>query len=284
VRVLRWAGPALAVVEALLVLTGRLSVGRAVVVLVAVEALLAVTAVGTLLAGVRRFGAARAAGADGERALADALRQVLPGPVAAALLHEARIVRSLVLLLTRRRHGVPAGAVPVAYERALRPMGVTFLALAVVEVVVVEVAVPWRALRLVLLLAGLYTLLLVAGITAGNVVRPHVVTGTTLRLRSGTWADVAVPVAAVAAVGARRRAAPDRTVVVADGVLTMGIGGGTTVDVELSGPVPLTVGRHRHEVRALRFAADDPAAAVAAVRAARGEPAGEPPRRASPTR
>ncbi|WP_448640232.1 hypothetical protein [Geodermatophilus sp. URMC 63] len=266
-RALRWAGPVLLVVEAVLVVTGRLSLGSAALVFLAVEAALALLAAGQLATGVHRFRRERAGGADREEALAAALRAVLPGPAAAALLHEARTAGSLVLLLRRRRHGVPEGAVPIGYERALRPMAVTFLVVLVLELVVVELAVPWPGVRAALLVVGVWSLLAVAGIAAGNVVRPHVVTATTLRLRSGTWADVAVPLERVAGAGVRRRAAPDRTVAVTDGVLTMGVGGGTTVDVALIGPTDLTDGRRAHVVSAVRFAADDPAAAVAAIRA-----------------
>ncbi|SDC88170.1 hypothetical protein SAMN05660690_2752 [Geodermatophilus telluris] len=265
-RALRWTAPGVLAVEAVLVLGGRLSVGAAALVFVGVELLLTAAVVA---GATRRFGRERAGGGDRAQALAAALRAGLPRPVATALLHEARIVASLVLFLRRRRHGVPVGAVAIGYERALRPLAVTFLVLAVLELVVVEVAVPWPAVRAVLLVLGVYTGLVVAGMAAGNVVRPHVLTGTALRLRSGTWADVSIPLDRVAHATVRRRVAPDRTVAVEDGVLAMGIGGGTTVDVTLTAPTELTVGRRRETVSALRFAADDPADAVAAIRAAR---------------
>jgi hypothetical protein len=126
--------------------------------------------------------------------------------------------------------------------------------------------------RLVLLVAGGYTVLFCAGLAAANVVRPHLLSARELQLRSGTWADVAVPLDRVATVTARRRAAPDRTVAVDGEVLTMGIGGGTTVEVALREPITLTVGRQTSAVSAVRFAADDPQAAVAAIRAALAAP------------
>jgi hypothetical protein len=250
------------------VATGTLSLPQAAAVFLVVEALLALCALGQLTVGWRRYRQLRSDGAGREAALARTLRAVLPGPLAALVVHELAIGASLALLLRRRRSGVGPGVVPIGYDRALRPLVVTFLALSVLELVVVEVAVPWPTVRLVLLVGGVYTVLFAAGLAAANVVRPHLVTAHDLRLRSGTWADVAVPLDRVATVTARRRAAPDRTVAVVDEVLTMGIGGGTTVDVALREPTLLTVGRRTRAVRTVRFAADDPQAAVAAVRAA----------------
>jgi hypothetical protein len=267
VRALRWSAPALLVTEAALVATGVLSLARAAAVFLAVEGLLALCALAQLGLGVRQYRRRRSDGADREAALTEALQAVLPAPVAALVRHELAIATSLALYLRRRRSGVEAGVVPIGYDRALRPLSVTFLALSMVELAVVEVAVPWPTVRLVLLVAGGYTVLFVAGLAAANVVRPHLVTAADLRLRSGTWADVPVPLDRIATVTARRRAAPDRTVSVVDDALVLGIGGGTTVDVELREPTVLPVGRRTHPVRAVRFAADDPHAAVAAVRA-----------------
>ncbi|MCZ2814872.1 hypothetical protein [Modestobacter sp. VKM Ac-2984] len=267
-RVLRWAGPAVLLVEVVLVAGGVLSLGSAALLFVLVEGLLALTVAGQLVAARRRYRQARTAGAEAEAALGEALRTVLPGPVAAAVHHELRLWASLVLLARRRRHGVPPGAVAIPYHRDLRPMAVTFLALTVVEVAVVELAVPWTTVRWVLLVAGVWTLLFVAGMAAANVVRPHVVTWEVLRLRAATFADVRVPLDRVASVAVRRRPAPDRTISVADDELVLGVSGSTGVEVRLTGPTTIGLGRRSATVTAVRFAADDPAAAVRALRAA----------------
>lgn len=268
VRVLRWAAPAVLLVEVVLVAGGRLSLGRAALLFVLVEALLALTVAGQLVAARRRYRQARTAGAEAEEALDEALRTVLPGPIATAVHHELRLWSSLVLLARRRRHGVPPGAVAIPYDRDLRPMAVAFLGLAVVELAVVELAVPWATVRWVLLVAGVWTLLFVAGVAAANVVRPHVVTGEVLRLRSATFADVRVPLDRVASVAVRRRPAPDRTISVADAELVLGISGSTGVEVRLTGPTTTGLGRGSATVGVVRFAADDPAAAARALRAA----------------
>lgn len=260
----------LLVAETLLVATGALSLARAAAVFLVIEGLLALCALGQLAVGLRCYRQQRSGGADREAALAAALRAVLPSPVAALVVHELAIGASLVLYLRRRRSGVGPGVVPIGYDLALRPLSLTFLVLSVLELVVVEFAVPWPTVRLVLLVGGGWTVLLSAGLAAANVVRPHLVTSRELRLRlrSGTWADVSVPLDRIATVTARRRSASDRTASVVEDALVLGIGGGTTVDVQLREPTVLTVGRRSATVRAVRFAADDPRAAVTAIRAA----------------
>lgn len=115
--VLRWAGPVVLAVELVLLLTGRLSLGEAAVVFVAVEAVLALAALAQGAAAVRSYRTARGGGADGEAAFEAAARAVLPGPIAAMVLHEAQLIHSLLLWVRGRQHGMPPGAVAVPYGR-----------------------------------------------------------------------------------------------------------------------------------------------------------------------
>lgn len=278
-RALRWAGPALLVAELALVLTGRLSLRTAAVVLVALEAALALVAAGQLAGGIRWYRRQRAGGADREQALQDALRAVLPGPVAVVVRHELLLWSSLVLLARGRRQGVPDGAVAISYDAALRPVGLLLVGLSVVELVVLELVVPWQRVRLVLLVLGAWTLLLVLGITAANIVRPHVVTAGRLRLRSGTFADVQIPLDRVATATVRRRDAPSSKALLLDaGVLVIGVSGTTDADVDLIEPPVVQTSRGACTAHAARFAADDPAAAVRALADRLGP---EPARRSS---
>ena len=256
--------PALLAVEIVPVVTGRLSVGTATIVVVAVEAALALTALGQILGGIRRYRQERAAGTDPEDAFDAALRAVLPAPVAFVVRNEVRLLVSLVLAVQRRRHGVPPDGVPLGYDRALRPMALVLLGLAVVELVVIELALPWPTVRLVLLVLGAYTLLFVLGMIAANSVRPHVVTPNQLRLRSGIWADVRIPMDRIATVTTRHREAPNKTLAVVGDELTMGVAGMTNVEVRLAGPTLVDAGRRVHTVLTVRFAADDPQAALCA--------------------
>lgn len=122
-------------------------------VFVLLETALGVAAAGQVVAVVRRYRQVRTGGADREHALDAALRAALPAPVAFVVRNEARLLLSLVLFAVRRQ-GVPPAAVPLSYDRAPRPMSLLLLAMAVVELIVIELALPWPTARLVLLILG----------------------------------------------------------------------------------------------------------------------------------
>ena len=265
-RAAKWAGPALLLVEVILVLTGRLSLRAAAVVFVVLEVLLGLVAVSQLAGGTRRYRQQRAAGMDAEDAVRDALRAVLPRPVAAVVTHELLLWSSLVQLARRRRHGMAPGSAAIPYDAALRPMMLALVAVSVVELVVLELVIPWQPVRLVLAVLGVWGLLMVLGMTAANVVRPHVVSDDELRLRSGAWAQARIPLHAVATVAARRRHSEGGGALLVEGALVIGVCGGTDVDVHLHEPTRLTTSRGEVTVDVVRFAADDPAAAVRALR------------------
>jgi hypothetical protein len=180
------------------------------------------------------------------------------------LRYQVTLVASLVRL-ARRRPDVPDGAVAVRYDAAGRPMSLVLLVLSVLELVAVEFAIPWPAVRAVLMVLGVWTLVFVAGAIADTVVRPHLVTADALRLRSGAWVGVSVPLDRVVAVRARRHDASGPTLTTDGEVLALAVAGETTVEVELDGPVPLTVSGRSVTVRTVRFAADDPRSAVRAL-------------------
>lgn len=198
---------------------------------------------------------------------AAALRAAVPGPLATAGRSHAQLARSLVLWVRRRTDGVPPGAVVIPYGREDRPVAIALLLLSLGELVLVELVVPWPTVRAALLVLGVYGLVLVLAMIADSVVRPHVLTRDSLRLRVGAWADVTLPLSRVT--GARvQRGSADEWVSVADGCLVLAAGGSTHAVLTLDGPYDVRVGRRAGPVATMRFSADEPAAAVAAVREA----------------
>lgn len=263
-RALRWATPVVLVVELVLVLTGSLSLRQAVVVFVAIEATLALVSVTLAAAAVRAYRTARRGGEDLEAAFDTAARAVMPGPIASLVLHEARLVHSLLLWARRRQHGVPPGAVAITYGRDDRAVGLALLTVSLVELVVVELVIPWPTVRLALFLLGVYGVVVVLGLLAGPVVRPHVLTEDSLRLRVGTWADVTLPLDAITTV-VRRRGNADGLVTFAGSTLVLAVGNQTQLDLDLDRPHQLHVGRRSGTVHCVRVSADDPGAAVTAI-------------------
>lgn len=187
---------------------------------------------------------------------------------------EAKGMVSLVLWAGRRRHGVPPGAVALSYHRELAVLMGGFLFACVVELVCVELLLRALdapvALRGVVLAVDAYGILVALAVIAGYVTRPHVVTADELRVRYGAFFDLRIPRRLV--VGVRHQRNYNETGLIStDGDrLALAANSQTNVVVELAGPVVAVrpLGR-REQVRVLRFFADDPSAAVEALRPSR---------------
>ncbi|MFH0244572.1 hypothetical protein ACGRHY_19650 [Streptomyces sp. HK10] len=275
-RAVRWG--ALAVVPAEVALVVCLLAGVRVPwpVLAVAEAAVA----GVLVAGaavlVRAWRAARRRGLGGRAAAGEAVRAAaaaVPVPVRRLLAHEARGVASLVRWAARRPHGVGAGDTPVPYAGGQAALVYGLLFATVVETAVLAVLLAgWPVAHTVVLVLNVWSVLLVLGFHAACAVRPHVVGADgSLRVRYGALVDVAVPAGSVTAVRVEHRFPSGRPVEVAGGLLDLSVGGRTTVTVELEAPVEVVRplgGRER--ARVLRLYADDPRAAVAALRAGAG--------------
>src|SRR5664280_612239 len=142
VRGLRWAGPSMLAGEVVLVLTGRLRLGGS----------------GSRPPG---NGAGRGRGwpGGGGRPPIPASAGCRAAGRAAGTGRVCRPQRGALAVLAgavRRPPpaGVPPAAVPLSYDRAPRPMSLLLLAMAVVELIVIELALPWPTARLVLLILG----------------------------------------------------------------------------------------------------------------------------------
>lgn len=189
------------VVDALLLATGVIGPATALALFLAVEVPLGVA---TVIGYVRRYRAHRAA-VDSPR---EAWRALAADDTYLRLIAaEARTLASLVRWIARRSD-VPAGATAIGYSRRTLGMPIAMVAAALIELVAIHLLVPWPTVRLVLDLLGAYALLVVLGWLAGRIVRPHLVIGGELILRSGPHVCARVPLDAVAAVRRDRRLSP----------------------------------------------------------------------------
>ncbi|WP_234385796.1 hypothetical protein [Streptomyces scabiei] len=169
--------------------------------------------------------------------------------------HELLLLASLLRWVARRPHGVGDGGRAFGYARGQGAMMFGLGFVCVVETV--AMAVLLREFPLVhgaFLVLDLYTILIVVGLHAASVTRPHVLTGTTLRLRRFATVDLCVPLDAIASVRRELRTTHEKR----DGELNMEMGSQTTITVELNSPVGYSTffGRPR-EVRLVRFHADE---------------------------
>jgi hypothetical protein len=218
--------------------------------------------------------------------LAAVYRRAVPLPVRRLVGFDAKGTASLALWLTGRRHGVPRGAVAVGYATAQTALQVTFLVLSVAELVAVELLLRSfgapAAARAALLVVDAYGVLIGLSVVAGCVTRPHVVSADEVRVRYGAFFDLRVPRARVVAARRTRNLNERGTVRVADGTLVVAVAAQTNVALELDAPVPVVrpLGRRAAASR-IRFYADDPDAALAALSAPVAAP-GDPVTGAAP--
>ncbi len=185
-------------------------------------------------------------------------RGFLPEPIRRLAAHEGRVLGSFPLWIGRRRHqvGPDERAFRYASPQAATVYGLAFVC--VVETVGVSFLVrEWPAVHAVLLVLDLYTVLLVLGIQAAAVTRPHVLTARSLRVRAGARVDLTIPLHHISGVRRELRfQAPGGEA--QDDVLELAVGAQTSLTLELTEPVthvPL-VGKPR-EVTTVRFHADE---------------------------
>jgi hypothetical protein len=204
--------------------------------------------------------------------------------VRALLRHETRLLAGLVLWAARRTHGTGgSGSVSFSYARGEGPLMFGLAFVCVIESLTMSVLLRnWPTVHWIVLVLDLYTVVLVIGMHAANVVRPHVLDSdtATLRIRRGAHVDLRVPLQQIAAARRELRTTHLRT---AD-ALDLPIGARTTITLELAQPLShfTTLGRHRHRhIHTVRFHADAPASLIRAITQARTAPSPPPDRPAT---
>ncbi|MEV1018860.1 hypothetical protein [Streptomyces sp. NPDC050264] len=186
----------------------------------------------------------------------DALTDVLPPTARRLVAHELRVFGSFGLWVARRRHGVPAGADSFSYARGQATMMYAFAFVCVVETFGMWALLrDWPALHRVVLVLDVYTVLMVLGLHAASVTRPHVVTADALRVRRGAHVDLWIPLDRIATVRRENRF----THTASEGELNLDVAAQTSVTLELNAPVRhfTFLGRPK-DVHLVRLHAEEP--------------------------
>jgi hypothetical protein len=191
------------------------------------------------------------------------------GLVVVAVRFELGMWRSLARWVLRRPDVRPDEKA-FAYRGPLVAPLLAFFVVSLLEVVALEVLVPWSGpwerLRLPLLVVGVWGTLLMLSVLAALTVHPHVVGPSGLRVRNGTSLDIRLRWDAVTGARQVRTSRDGKTVQVDGDTLHVQVSRQTTVEITLARPVTVTLSRGRTaEITALRLHADDAAALVAAV-------------------
>lgn len=193
---------------------------------------------------------------------------------AALVRHELRLIVSLALWVARRTHQTRRGR-GFGYARGEGPLMFGFAFVCVIESVTMSVLLrDLPAVHRTVLVLDVYTVVLVIGMHAANVVRPHVLEADSLRIRRAAHVDLRIPLHHINGVRRELRATHHR----ADGELDLVMGARTTITLELAQPVRhfTFLGRPK-QIHLVRFHADDPGELVRAITQARNAPSRELP-------
>lgn len=231
------------------------------------------------LALVSAFRQTRKKAASTYDALTAAPSYVFPSQAAALLSVDLKHVYALLLFL-RRRKDIPANGRGISYNRGLLPFMYVMVFLTISEMGLVAIAVPWEAVRAVLLLVSIVGLIWIFAFMAALKVFPHTVDPAELRLRFGALFVASVPVKLIDSVG--KEIGPHQKSSSSDEILTVRATGLTRANVtvtlrepyliDLKGLVPKQRSATR-PVRAVKFFADDPTLAIELIKEKQAEAA-----------
>lgn len=189
--------------------------------------------------------------------------------------HELRLLACLLMWAARRTHGAGGGRV-FGYTRGQGAVMCGFAFVCVVETLTMSVLLrDLPAVHRVVFVLDVYGVVIVVGLHAANVVRPHVLDAGVLRIRRAVHVDLRIPLEKIAGIRRELRTTHRRTA----GELDLAVGSQTSVTLELAEPVAhFTLLGRRRDIHLVRFHADDADSLVHAIRQARSAPSPPPDR------
>lgn len=192
-----------------------------------------------------------------------------------ALRAEIRVYSSIGRAIARRP-AIPAGGTGVGYHRPVLTILVIFIVLSAVEIPILDLIVhPWPAVRIPILILGIWGLTWMVGLLCAMLLRPHTVGSEGIQVRSGLEIDVAIPWDAVASVAISKRVddpKQPRITTTDDGAeYAERMQDETNIEIELERPLTvhlpgLAPRGGAHDVTSIRLWADEPRAFLDAAR------------------
>lgn len=192
-----------------------------------------------------------------------------------ALIAELRVYSSIGRAIARRP-AVPQGGTGIAYHQPVMTILIIFIGLSAVEIPILDLIVhPWPAVRIPILILGIWGLTWMIGLLCAMLMRPHSVGPDGIRIRSGLELDVPVAWDDIASVAIAKRVdepkRPRITPTEEGAEYAERMQDETNIEIELERAVGIRLpGLHpkggRHDVTRIRLWADDPRAFLAAAR------------------
>ncbi|MFJ6532920.1 hypothetical protein [Microbacterium sp. NPDC091662] len=184
-----------------------------------------------------------------------------------ALRAEIRVYSSIGRAIACRP-AIPAGGTGIGYHRPVLTILIIFIVLSAVEIPILDLIVhPWPAVRIPILILGIWGLTWMAGLLCAMLLRPHTVGPEGFQVRSGLEIDVAIPWEAVASVAISKRVdEPKQPRVTVRGDHTEyaeRMQDETNIEIELERPITISLPGlaprgGAHEITSIRLWADEP--------------------------
>jgi hypothetical protein len=265
-RLAPWAALAVPLLDVVLVVIGVLPLAAGIVVAVVLEALLVPVAFAEWALFRRGWRAARAQGAGRRAAAVAGSAAAAPAPLVRAARAEAGLWRALWWGL-RRRRAVAPGETPLSATSRIGVMLWVTILLSPVEIVAVHLLLPWHAVRTVVLVVSLVSLVWMLGFTLALQQRPHVLDADRLVLRFAHLREVVVRVADVADARAATTVDHRRSLEVGEGTVSLSVLGESSIRLRLHPGATVLVDGAPVAAERVAFFADDARAAVRELRA-----------------
>ncbi|MGK3949632.1 hypothetical protein [Microbacterium sp. K2] len=201
-----------------------------------------------------------------------------PTPIARILnfLHRAwsaelRVYSSIARAIARRP-AVPKGGTGIGYHRPVLTVLFIFIGLSAVEIPILDLIVhQWPAVRITLLVLGIWGVTWMVGLLCAMLMRPHAVGPDGVRVRSGLELDVPIGWDDIASVAISRRVDEPKQPRIVGSEYAERMQDETNVEIELERPVAIRLPGLApkdgvHHVDRIRLWADDPRAFLDAAR------------------
>lgn len=201
-----------------------------------------------------------------------------PTPIGRTLnfLHRAWVaelrVYSSIARAIARRPAVPKGGTGIGYHRPVLTVLFIFIGLSAVEIPILDLIVhQWPAVRIPLLVLGIWGVTWMVGLLCAMLMRPHAVGPDGVRVRSGLELDVPVGWSDIASIAISRRVDEPKQPRVIGSEYAERMQDETNIEIELERPVAIRLPGlapkgGTHQVDRIRLWADDPRAFLDASR------------------
>lgn len=188
-----------------------------------------------------------------------------------ALRAEFRVYSSIGRAIFRRP-AIPASGTGLGYHRPVLTVLFIFIGLSAVEIPIIDLVVHrWPAVRIALLVLGIWGVTWMLGLLCAMLMRPHTVGPDGIRVRSCLEIDVAVSWKDIASIAVSRRVDEPKQPRVSGGEYAERMQNETNILIELERPVGIRLPGlapkgGEHVVDSIRLWADEPRAFIAAAR------------------